>query len=97
MDYVTMGYWIVLPYHSVRHFTHLKVAPACVVPQQERRPRPIMDYTFNGVNQNSLPISPKHAMQFGAARQRFLQSIVYANPQFGPPLMAKIDLADGFY
>jgi hypothetical protein len=56
-----------------------------------------MDYTFNGVNQGSLPISPKHAMQFGTALQHFLQNLVYANPQFGPPLMAKTDLADGFY
>jgi hypothetical protein len=36
-------------------------------------------------------------MQFGSAFQRFIQQLVYANPQFGPPLMAKIDLTDGFY
>jgi hypothetical protein len=34
MDYVHMGYWIVLPYHSIHHFTHLKVVPTGVVPQQ---------------------------------------------------------------
>jgi hypothetical protein len=36
-------------------------------------------------------------MQFGTALQHFLQNLVYTNPQFGPPLMAKPDLADGFY
>jgi hypothetical protein len=56
-----------------------------------------MDYTFNEVNPTSLLIAPCHAMQFGQALQRILQSLVYANPQFGPPLLAKLDLADGFY
>jgi hypothetical protein len=36
-------------------------------------------------------------MQFGTALQRLLQRLAYANPKFGPPLMAKIDLADGYY
>ena len=35
-DYVKMGYWVVLPYQSVRHLPHLKLAPAGVVPQRER-------------------------------------------------------------
>jgi len=42
-DYVKMGYWIVLPYSSIRHHPLLKLAPSGVVPQRERRPRPIMD------------------------------------------------------
>jgi hypothetical protein len=96
-DYVSMGYWVVLPYSSVRQFPQLKLAPAGVVPQQERRPRPIMDYSYNLVNQLSLPLANPQAMQFGGALQRFLQQLVYANPTYGPPLMAKIDLADGHY
>lgn len=97
LDYVNMGYWVVLPYTAVSQYPHLKLAPAGVVPQRERRPRPIMDYSFNLVNQASIPIAPVHAMQFGSALQRFVQRLVYANPKFGPPLMAKIDLADGYY
>jgi hypothetical protein len=57
-EMVQMGFWIVLPYSAVRHQTQLKLAPLGVVPQRDRRPRPIMDYTFNGVNQHpyrSLP------------------------------------------
>jgi hypothetical protein len=38
-----------------------------------------------------------HAMQFGGALQRLLQRIVYCNSQHGPPWMAKLDLADGYY
>jgi hypothetical protein len=36
-------------------------------------------------------------MQFGHAFQRLIQRIVYCNPQYGPPVMAKVDLADGYY
>lgn len=37
------------------------------------------------------------AMQFGATLQRIIQRLVYCNPSHGPPLLAKIDLADGYY
>jgi hypothetical protein len=46
---------------------HLKLAPVGVIPQQERRPHPIMDYTCNGVNQSSLEVAPNQAMQSGQA------------------------------
>jgi hypothetical protein len=96
-DYALMGYWMVLPYSAVRGHPHLRIAPAGVVPQRERRPRPIMDYSYNGVNQASVPLAPLPAMQFGAAFQRLLQRLAYCNPQWGPPLLAKIDLANGYY
>jgi hypothetical protein len=67
------------------------------VPQRERRPRPIMDYTYNEVNTHSLDVAPQAAMQFGHTWNRFLQQLAYANPRFGPPLIAKLDLADGYY
>jgi hypothetical protein len=37
------------------------------------------------------------AMQFGKALERFIWSIVHADPRFGPVQMIKVDLADGFY
>jgi hypothetical protein len=96
-DYVRMGYWLVLPYSAIRGHPLLKIAPSGVVPQRDRRPRPIMDYSFNRVNQTSLDIAPTNAMQFGHCLPRILQHLAYANPKYGPPLMAKIDLADGYY
>jgi hypothetical protein len=54
----------------------LKLAPCGVIPQRERRPRPIMDYSFNHINQLSLPTAPMAAMQFGHTLQRLLQRIV---------------------
>jgi hypothetical protein len=56
-----------------------------------------MDYCFNAVNQYTVHVAPTHAMQFGAALPPLLQRLVYANPDYSPPLMAKINLADGYY
>ncbi len=92
-----MSYWVVLPYYAVQHMTHLKLAPAGVVLQQEWHPHPIMDYSFNAVNQQSLPLAPLHVMQFRHAFQCILQCLVHANPCFGPTLLAKVDLAEGYY
>jgi len=97
LDMVRKKYWVVLPFHTVKHLPNLKLAPAGVVPQRTRRPRPIIDYTFTGVNQSSAPLAPMNAMQFGSTIHRTLQRIAYSNPKFGPVLMSKIDLLDGYY
>jgi hypothetical protein len=96
-DYVQMGYWVVLPYRAVRLLRNLRLAPAGVVPQKERRPRPIMGYSFYSTNQSCHPIAPFASMQFGGTLQRLLQCIVYCNPSHSPPLLAKVDLLDGYY
>jgi hypothetical protein len=96
-DYIAKRFWTVLPYPAIKDMPHLKLAPCGVVPQRERRPRPIIDYTFSGVNQDSLPLAPAHSMQFGSALQRILQRLAYANPSFGPVHMLKFDLSDGYY
>jgi hypothetical protein len=97
LDMVQKGYWTVLPFSAVKSYQHLKLSPSGVVPQRTRRPRPIMDYSFTGVNMQSLPLSPTMAMQFGHALPRLLQHIAYADPAYGPPLLLKLDLADGYY
>jgi hypothetical protein len=56
-----------------------------------------MDYTFTKVNEHSLDLAPFQAMQFGNTLQWVLQRLAYANPAFGPPLLAKFDLSDGYY
>jgi hypothetical protein len=43
-----------------------------------------MDYTFSGVNQSSIPLFPKQAMQFGKTLQRLLQRIVYLTLSLAP-------------
>jgi hypothetical protein len=36
-------------------------------------------------------------MQFGKALQMILQSLVDANPKYGPVYLIKVNIADGFY
>lgn len=97
IDMVRRNYWIVLPYKEVRHLPHLKVAPAGVVPQRERRPRPIIDYSWNHVNQTTAPLAPTEAMQFGRTFHRLLQHLAYADPSHGPTYLMKLDMSDGYY
>jgi hypothetical protein len=54
-----------------------------------------MDYSFYNMNAACLPYAPLQAMQFGTALPRLLERLVYYNRAHGPPVMSKIDLADG--
>ena len=89
--------WIVLPYNVVKNLPGLRLTPPGVVPQRDRRPRFICDYSFSEVNKNTVPIAPMEAMQFGHALDRILRHILLADPRFGPTYLHKIDIADGFY
>ena len=68
-----------------------------MVPQRERCPQTIVDYTFSSVNQEAAQGAPPEAMQFGKALERILQRILAANPRHSPTYMLKLDLSDGFY
>ena len=98
LEFCAQGYWLVLPLLEVlQHWQKLRLPPLGVVPQRDRRPRLIVDYTFSNVNQETLHLTPPESMQLGRALQRVLTNIVHANPKYGPPHLAKIDIADGFY
>ena len=56
-----------------------------------------MDYTFCGVNDDTVTLAPSESMQFGRALERVLRKIRNANRRFGPTYMIKVDIADGFY
>jgi len=80
-DMVRQGYWTVLPYRRVRTLLkRLRLSPPGVVPQRDRRPRTIVDYTFSNVNQDTAQLSPTAAMQFGKALHRLLHRIRFAPP-----------------
>ena len=89
--------WTVLPAHLVKHIPGLWLSPLGLVPQRGRRDRMISDYSFFGVNAETLQLAPMEAMQFGRTLKRLLQKIHRANDRFGPTCMSKIDLSDGFY
>ena len=96
-EMVNKAQWVLLPYDAVRHLPGLRISPMGVVPQHERRPRTIVDYTFHGVNDETVRLAPMEAMQFGQALQRILRDIVVSDPANGPVKLIKIDVADGFY
>jgi hypothetical protein len=94
---INKGHWTLLPAELIEGELLLRLSPLGVVPQSDQRPRTICDYTYFGVNPETLPLAPQEAVQFGKALQRVLQKIWEANPQFGPVHHSKIDIADGFY
>jgi hypothetical protein len=89
------GQWIVLPYSVVRHLPNLRLSPTGVVPQRDRRPRPIVDYTYSDVNDGTLSVAPD-SMLFGTALTRFLQHLERADTRRGPIYLSKTDVADAF-
>ena len=98
IDMIHKGQWVVLPASVAEdHLPELRLSPPGVVPQRDRRPRWIGDYSFSEVNKDTLDIAPSEAMQFGHAFARLLREILLANPAFGSVLLAKGDLSDGFY
>lgn len=104
LDFVRKGFWVMLPYRLLKKkmqkegvLKRIRLSPPGVIPQRDRRPRWIVDYTFYGVNQETLQLGPKDAMQFGRALERVLYWVRRANPRYGPVYLGKVDLADGFY
>ncbi|KAI2507850.1 hypothetical protein MHU86_6630 [Fragilaria crotonensis] len=97
VEFCDQGFWVVLPLEVALTLPNLRLSPLGVVPQRNRRPRLIVDYTYSGVNDDTARLAPPEAMQFGRALRRFLTKLVNANPAYGPVFLAKIDIADGFY
>ena len=93
-DMMKRAFWTVLPCSRVKHLKHLRVAPFGVVPQFDRRPRTIVDYSFSGLNEETLKLSPNEAMQFGRVLERIMTQIVHADPRFGPVKQIKIDMSN---
>lgn len=81
----------------VKHLPHLQISPIGVVPQNDRRPHTIVDYTFSGVNSDTVLLCPAESMQFGRALDRILRKSLLAPPQHGAVYVIKVDIADGFY
>ena len=86
-----------LPYKAVKGLKGLRLSPPGVVPRRDRQPRWIVHYSWWKVNQETLPLAPKEAMQFGHALDRLLRELLLADPNHSIPHMMKIDIADGFY
>ena len=97
IDMINKQQWVVLPFKVAKQLSNLRLSPPGVVPQRGRRPRWIVDYTWWKVNDETLPLAPSEAMQFGHALDRILREILLADPKLGPVQMLKLDISDGFY
>ncbi len=97
VDMIKKGQWVILPASVALQLPGLRISPPGVVPQRDRRPRWICDYTWSLVNQETIRLAPHEAMQFGNCLDRVLREILLANPKYGPVLLNKTDLSDGFY
>ena len=97
IDMINKGQWIVLPHSAVQHLPGLRVSPPGVVPQRERRPCWICDYSWWNINNDTLPLAAMESMQFGHALDRILREILLADPKLGPVYLIKLDISDGFY
>ena len=97
VDMIKKHFWTVLPASLVLHHKELKLSPLGVVPQHERCPCVICNYTFFGANQDTTPTEPLEVMQFGKMLPRLLQALAYANPKYGPIYAAKCILLDSFH
>jgi hypothetical protein len=59
---------------------------------------PIVDYTFWGLNDETIKLVPREAMQFGHVLECLLYEIAHhASNEHGPVYLLKVDLSDGFY
>jgi hypothetical protein len=89
--------WVILPYEVAKNLPGLRLSPPGCIPQRDRRPRWICDYSFYDVNQETIDLFAEDAMQFGHALERFLRQILLADPKLGQVELMKIDISDGFY
>ncbi|CAJ1959617.1 unnamed protein product [Cylindrotheca closterium] len=97
LDFGRKGFWILLPYDAIKDEKGLCLSPNGCVPQDNRRPRMIVDYSFWGLNDKTMKLAPEGAMQFGTAPLRIREALMKANPDYGPVYMYKNDMSDGFY
>ena len=75
----------------VKDIPGIRLSPLGLVPQCNRQDIMISDYSFFGVNEETVPLAPPEAMQFGQTLKRLVQCIHHANDTFGPVYMSKID------
>ena len=55
--------WTILPASLILNVLGLRLSPLGLVPQASRRDWTISDYSFSGVNADTVPLAPKEAMQ----------------------------------
>ena len=95
-EQVQAGQMAVFPLEAVNALHNLWLSPVEVIPHVRRRPRPIFDFTWSGLNNISKRLAPMEAMQFGGALQHILKQVLTADPRIGPVYLSMVDLEDSY-
>ena len=83
--------------HKVLYLHGLKLPPTGVVPQSEKQPRWIYDYSSSSENDNTLTLAIMEAVQSDHALDWVQHEILLASPELGPVQLLKVGISDGFY
>jgi hypothetical protein len=62
MSRTDKGQWVMLPARLVLDRTSMRLIPLGVVPQRDRRPHTISDYSYFLVNEDTIDLTPADSM-----------------------------------
>jgi hypothetical protein len=58
LEFVEKGFWTLVPYRLIKTMHNLRLSPLGIIPQRDHRSRLIADYSFWGVNNETVGLSP---------------------------------------
>ena len=98
VDFIEAGFWVVLPLAQVQVLNmDLRISPMAIKVEHNWHPQVIMDHTWFGVNDHTIPDLPCEVMQFGGALPCILWLLCHADPSAGLDYLSKYDITYGFY
>ena len=90
------GHIALFPLRAVIHLPKLWLYPLAAIPQRDRKPRLIYNFSWSGLNKAVTQVAHKEAMRFGEALYRVIDCILNAPPELGPTFLNKVDLSDAY-
>ena len=97
-DFIDAGFWVILPLEQIQSLQKdLQLSPMAIKVEHNHHPRVLVDHTWFGMNDHTVPNLPHEVMQFGNTLPRLLWLIHHADPTEGPLFLSKFDVTNGFY
>ena len=75
----------------------LRLSHMAIKVKHNRCPQVIVDHTWFGVNDHTVPDLSREVMQFGSTLPQILWLLWHADLSAGPVYLSKYDIIDGFY
>ena len=99
VDFIKAGFWVVLPLAQVQVLNKdLRILPMAIkVEHHNWCPLVIVDHSWFGVSNQTIPDLPCKVMQFGGTLPPILWLLCHADLSAGPVYLSKYDITDGFY